>query len=107
MTSRVEIAKAYFDSRASNDAVACMSLVSDAIVFESAKDGVFRGRDEFQKYLTTVPPSGPWQDAKLEEVGGQVVLTGKVKWMMVPVKVKSEVSFDADGKISHIVSGRA
>ena len=103
-----------------------MALCADDVVLESSKDGTKSGKAEFKAYLEKVfyvssslsvdtsfifavcfqnGPKGTWQDPVAD--GDNVIVMGKVSFMMIPVSVKAVFSFNSDDKITKIVIGKA
>jgi hypothetical protein len=85
-----------------------LELVSDDISFYSQRDGSYNGRAEFLVYLEKTKIEGVWQPPAIEDGDDEhVVVRGVVKIFYIPISVKSTFSFDADGKICRIHTGKA
>lgn len=95
---KIELTKQYYDARLEGNIEKCLTFVSDDIYLDSERNGKFRGKIEFEKYLKDHPFEGTWGQPYMESL--HVRIDGKVKMFFISVGVKFIVYFDNCGKIS-------
>ncbi|KAG7396862.1 hypothetical protein PHYBOEH_001619 [Phytophthora boehmeriae] len=104
----VDTVKKYVALRLAKDTKATLQLVSDDIQFYSQRDGSYKGKEEFQKYLEKTKIEGSWEPAAIEDGDDEhVVVRGVVKILFIPISVKSTFSFDDEGRICNIHTAKA
>lgn len=100
MASKIQTVEAYLNARTANEIGKCLTLVTDDVVMVSSRDGTFKGREQFEKYLKKTQPSGTFQEPVLN--GDEVDVVGTVKLIGFEVGVKAHFKFE-DEQISKIV----
>ncbi|RLN02716.1 hypothetical protein BBI17_006280 [Phytophthora kernoviae] len=104
----VDTVKQYVALRLVKDTKATLQLVSDSIQFYSQRDGSYKGKDEFRVYLEKTKVEGTWEPAAIEDGDDEhVVVRGVVRIFYIPISVKSTFSFDDEGRICNIHTGKA
>ena len=102
--TKLTIAKQYFAYRMQEKNTELLQLVADDILLESERDGTYRGREEFKKYLDSIKPSGTWGEPVVQ--GENVVIPGKIRFLMMDWNVLGTCSFNKDNLINHIKLAR-
>lgn len=104
----VETVSKYVALRLEKRTKETLDLVSDDITFYSQRDGSYTGKTEFTTYLEKTKIEGVWQPPSIEEGDDEhVIVRGVVKIFYIPISVKSTFSFDEDGRIVNIHTGKA
>ncbi|DAZ96167.1 TPA: hypothetical protein N0F65_009566 [Lagenidium giganteum] len=103
----VEIVAKYFASRLEKKTAELLELVSEDIESHSARDGTYKGKESFKKYIEKVKPEGKWENPVLSEDNRTVIMRGVVKILFVSVTVKSAFTFNKDNKICKINTSKA
>ncbi|RLN89916.1 hypothetical protein BBJ28_00020721 [Nothophytophthora sp. Chile5] len=104
----VDTVKEYVALRLEKRIKETLELVSDDIQFYSQRDGRYNGKDEFTVYLEKTKIEGTWEPPAIEDNDLEhVIVRGVVKIFYIPISVKSTFSFDDDGRICNIHTGKA
>uniref|UniRef100_K3X1Q9 SnoaL-like domain-containing protein n=1 Tax=Globisporangium ultimum (strain ATCC 200006 / CBS 805.95 / DAOM BR144) TaxID=431595 RepID=K3X1Q9_GLOUD len=104
----VDVVKKYVSLRLVKDTKATLALVSDDIEFYSQRDGSYKGKEQFEQYLEKTKIEGTWQDPAIEDDDEQhVIVRGVVKIFYIPISVKSTFTFNDEGLICNIHTGKA
>ncbi|ETI53530.1 hypothetical protein F442_03525 [Phytophthora nicotianae P10297] len=104
----VDIVKKYVALRLEKRTKETLQLVSDDIQFYSQRDGSYQGKEQFQEYLEKTKIEGKWEPPAIEDGDDEhVVVRGVVKIFYIPISVKSTFSFNDEGRICNIHTGKA
>ncbi|OWZ17795.1 hypothetical protein PHMEG_0008217 [Phytophthora megakarya] len=104
----VDTVKQYVALRLEKRTKETLQLVSDDIQLYSQRDGSYQGKQQFQVYLEKTKIEGKWETPTIEDGDDEhVVVRGVVKIFYIPISVKSTFSFDDEGHICSIHTGKA
>lgn len=101
----VNKAQRYMKLRIQGNVDDILKLVSDDVVLKSSRDGEFRGKAQFEKYVRTVKPTGSWQNASWNDEKKRAEIRGLVRILRIPVAVVAHFGFNRSGQIDSIVVG--
>jgi len=80
-----------------------MKMMSNNIVIDSQKDGIFKGRGEVYRYFNECSvPSGTWNEPSYINYN-TVEVTGTVNFLFFSFDVRGIFYFDEDNKIEKII----
>ena len=104
-TGYIQTANRYINARLANEHKQILNLITSDIRLTSSRDGQYRGRDEFLRYLSKVPPTGKWSKATWNVHTKQAEVRGIVRVVFVNINVIARFGFDNRGKIRDIYVG--
>jgi len=93
----------YLHFRKEGNVEELMKLLSDKIVIDSQRDGVFTGRGEVYRYYQEYSvPNGTWEEPQYINYN-TIEVNGTVKFFLFSFKVRGVFYFDGDNKIEKII----
>jgi len=104
MEAKLTTAKKYFEYRMKGKNEEILHLVTDDIFLESERDGKYRGKEEFKRYLNEIKPTGAWGEPVAKEE--TVVIPGTVRYLMMNWNVLGTCTFDENNLINEIKLAR-